>query len=378
MFEKYKGMTFAQASERIAKKYPKRDTDTEQAKAFQIEIGRLRQLQEERRAEMEGDDPTQMGNGGKLYNTGGQVDPLATLPLMPVSSIAPQQPIGTISRYVDTVDPLPLPINQPSALDNPTLPKVQMNPAPDIKRRFGDTKVGDYLENNIYAPVAIGKGLEFAAKAFQLADGYDQVQPELNPNASRIQRMMANRTINMDAVRNDALSGYNQGVEQSGNVRSQAVRQVIGQSNANNLTRTMGAASLQEQQANNQYRAEEAQVLNSLGAQEVQARNYAEQLDNQSKLGYQQSLQNMFTSIGNAGQTLTNFRAGIAQQQLIASMLSTDDFKFGKAQDILRKAWTNGELSVDDMIKIKQAQDNGASEDMILQIIKESKSNGNS
>jgi len=386
MFDKYKGKTFAQISKVIDKKYPARETDNAQRNAFQAEMSALMQKQEEMKAIAQPqNDGSSFAFGGGLtqamrnaspYMTGAQLMSDTPITTYPTTGMLPRQDgiVNPIQSGAEAqMNPIPggrarvtpmLPSKQSYDMGDPELPMIQIGEqfsASDPPTPFGQTKVGNYLQDNIYAPVAIGKGLEFAAKAFQLADGYDTVDPELNPNSSRIRQIMGDRRINLDAVRNDALSGYNANVEGANPVRSQAVRQSIIQNAGNSLTGAMSSASLSEQQANNQYRAEEAQSLDSLGQQEVAARNYTEQLNNQSKAGYQQSLQNLFTSVGNAGQELTNFRAGIAQQQLLAETLRTANFQFGDAKDTLRNAARNGEMTMDDIIKVVDYADKGAS-----------------
>lgn len=360
--KQYKGMTFAKASQKIANKYKNRDTDKAEANAFQAEIAMLMQAQEQMKAQMTTDNSQQFAFGGGLMSGlqqgiegTGIEDPNRVTPMIP--GIQPQ--LETLLDYPSMPEVTPL--------DN-YMSKDRRERTP-----FGDTAVGSYMKDNIYAPVAIGKGLEFAAKAFQLADGYDKVSPELNPYASKIRQLMSDRNINLDSVRNNMLSGYNNAIEGSNNVRSQSVRQSIGQNAANQLTSAMGNASLQEQQANNSYRGEEAQTLNNLGQQEVQSRNYAEQLNNQSKVGYQQSLQNMFTSVGNAGQELTNFRAGIAQQQLVADTLKTANFEFGNIKSALRTAARNGELKAEDIIKIVDYGNSGATNAQLEEMTEELK-----
>jgi hypothetical protein len=155
----------------------------------------------------------------------------------------------------------------------------------------------------------------------------------------------------------------------TGNVRSEAVRQSLAQNIINSAQGNLANTSVQQQQINNGYRGEEAQTLNSLGTQRVQANNYAEQLNQQSKGNYQLGLQNMLETAGNLGQTGTDYRANIAQQNILASALETSNFKFGDAKEILNKAASGAKLELDDFIKL--AEDNGydakAGTDLFLQ-----------
>lgn len=405
LLEKYKGKSFAEASRMIDKQYANRNRDASQMEAFKAEMGILQSEQEKRR--MMAEVATVM-EGGMLAMGG--VPPGGQLPLAPSmllnsmdywqgqSANVPQGTTPLGAPMASAVNPTPSPRGLNLTPTVPSLPARNTSTplAPSVNSLspvspsggfatdpgnlqqaladalpgmalpsssssspgFG-SKIGSWVKDNAYAPMAIGKGVEFLSKAFQLAGGYDTVDPELNPYGSRIESLMANRRINMDSLRNEALAGYNRTIEGSSPVRSQAVRQAIGSSAGAQLGRTMGDVSLRAQDANNQYRAQEAQALDNLGQQTVRSRQYAEQLNNQSKAAYQEGWQNLFESVGNAGQQITNFRAGLAQQRVMAEALRTKDFRFGDVMTTVRKAVNNGELSLNDFMTIAEMDSQG-------------------
>ncbi len=127
--------------------------------------------------------------------------------------------------------------------------------------------------DNIYTPVALGKGLEFAGKLAMLAGGYDKVAPEYNPYEADIRRRMQGRSIDMQAIKENILSSENKALDNTSNVRSEAVRQAIQNSIFRGTQKNLADVSLQEQQINNQYDADYASTLNQLGQQKSSGRS---------------------------------------------------------------------------------------------------------
>lgn len=328
--ERYRGLTFARASDKIDRKYKDRDLNAIEQRSFLAEISELIKLQESERARFSTMGKNSRPRKASEYNDGG---------------ILPIRKLG-LPTQVQTMQP------QPGQLqyDLQNLPAVQSSVTPTKPSFMGGVR--SYLSNNAYAPLAIGKGLEFAGKAAMGLRGYDKVSPQFNPYEGEIRTTMQQRGIDTQAMNNQALAGANATSQQIGQSRSAAVQQALNQNVGTQLGRTMSQNSLQAQQANNQYASDYAQTINNLGAQQVQARNYAEQLNNQSKAGYQMGIQSLLESVGNAGQQLTNFRAGLAQQQILASVLSTQDFAFGEVRGILRSAANAGDIPMDEIIRI--------------------------
>ncbi len=411
--EKYKGKSFAEASAAIEKRYPDRETNMISQRSYLAEIGVLMQHQESIKA---ANTPTTFAEGGPLPGIQMPRETTAVVQPRPFDDLimkpkAVQTPSGAdrfLSWMTGTTDQMNKAysaVNQgiqtynqqlkTSGLEGQTSLSVYNRPqmasggfipsmtifqgiqqaTDDLEKMYPKklgigtptsvptastptpttpSRVGTFLKDNIYAPVAVGKGLEFLSKAGMIASGYDKVTPQLNPFEGEIRSTMQSRGLGLDGIRADVAGMVNTAIGQSGNVRSQAVRQGLVQNAATSGIQQMASVGVQQQQANNQYKAETANTLNSLGQQEVQARNYAEQLNNQSKAGYQTGVQNLIESIGNAGQELTNFRAGLAQQQLLADTLRTTNFQMGNARTLIMNAVNGKRMDINDAIQIVQ------------------------
>ena len=225
---------------------------------------------------------------------------------------------------------------------------------------------GGMVTDDIYAPVTLGKGLEFAGKLAMLASGYDKVNPEYNPYESDIRARMASRSVDMSQVKQNIASTVNQNFQQTGNVRSEAVRQALNQNTTNTAANALAQTSLQQQDMNNRYSAEYAGVLDTLGQQRVGANRYAEQLNQQAKGNYQLGLQGALETVGNVGQKLTDYRANVAQQEILTSVLTTNNFEMNSARDILSKAESGQKLSIDDFIRVAESNGKTAQEGLQL------------
>jgi hypothetical protein len=354
--ERHKSRDFATAAKKIGLKYPKRDTDSFQKNAFSEEIVQLLALQDvargseyardsiqEYRAPREASKYKLGGNlpgDNTLYPTDPQIS-LSGVVTGPDLSGVGYTPFGVVPKVATR------PVGQ-VATPKIGLPTSPLAGLPNATAGAGNTE----SKGTIYDPLLIGKGAEFLGKAAMLIGGPDKVSPEFNPYESSVRKLMASRSGNLDAARNETLSQQNAAMADTAGISNSSVRQALGQNIRSQGMANLSNVALQNQQMNNSYRAEEAQTLGSLGQQRVGAVNYAEQLNNQSKVGYQQSLQNMIESVGGIGQKLTDYRANIAQQNLLASALSTSDFQFGDVANIIQDAVKMRKIDPDKAIQI--------------------------
>lgn len=377
---KYKDVSFADVSTKISKKYKNRDLNKHDQNSFLVEMRQLMMMQEKSKLAKlisETIDKYRKPVNASKYAKGGVLPKYANGDSLPTDDTL----ITTDNVMQSGFTPLPLPgftkgvtqtpiTNPPvynanvSGTIQPTsgLPILYAQPGgtPNIQQGVGNANSSggtNFLGDNIYAPLMLGKGVELAGKLAMLAGGYDKVAPEYNPYESDIRRKMSERNIDLGQVRQQIAGATNAGMVNTGNVRSEAVRQSLAQNIINSAQGNLANTSVQQQQINNGYRGEEAQTLNTLGQQRVQANNYAEQLNQQSKGNYQLGLQNMLETAGNAGQRITDYRANVAQQNILASVLETSNFKMGDAQEILSKANSGVKLELDDFIKL--AETNG-------------------
>lgn len=371
---KYKDTSYADVSTKISKKYKNRDLNKHDQNSFLVEMRELMMMQEKSKlAEIISrsiDKYRKPANASKYVRGGtlptdntlitadNELQPYTALPAMDSTVITTDKQLSPNTKLTSppTYNANVSGYMQP----NSGLPMLYAQPGgtPSMSQVGSGTTQSDNGSGNIYAPLMLGKGVELAGKLAMLAGGYDKVAPEYNPYESDIRRKMSERSIDLGQVRQQIAGATNAGMINTGNVRSEAVRQSLAQNIINSAQGNLANTSVQQQQINNGYRGEEAQTLNNLGQQRVQANNYAEQLNQQSKGNYQLGLQNMLETAGNAGQRVTDYKANVAQQNILASVLETANFKMGDAGEIINKANSGAKLELDDFIKL--AESNGA------------------
>ena len=403
-----KGLSFAAAAKKVSDRYPQRDLDNIQARSFMAEMGELMKHQEMLKLK------ESAGKAIKNYRQpveasayakkafGGVIDPsitsgfnfdtstdwdatnpwagvmmaqasqgqtvTPTLPGLPLPSpkLPGKKGVAQSSLIADqdysTMDMTGienLPTSNPGM--NVYTPKAPVI-APPAKGggTSGIAPFEDWLKNNMYAPLAIGKGVEAAGKLAMLATGYDKAVPQYNPYESKIRQIMETRGVDLTSAKQDILSAENATNQQLGDVRSANVRTALQQNLTSNTAQNLARTSMQQEQIQTGLQGEYASTLNNLGQQRVSAENYAEQLTQQSKAGYQMGLQTLLESAGNAGNKITDSRASIAQQRLISSVLQTKDFKLSDPRGVLTKAIQNKEISNSDFYSITSAVQSGA------------------
>lgn len=393
--EAYKGLSFSTASKKISDKYRNRDFSAIEQRSFLAEMSELMKLQEVAKAKeiaLETLNQNSKPRQASKFAYGGGLETNPLIPrgfqmyangqiglndldmntgiLYPESSTAPTIPQITVPGATSKKMSLPqlptkaLPTNlqsNPQLLMRPNLNGLQVNStspkeAITIPQGVNPSEVANTNKSNIYNPLIIGKAIEGIGKLGMLATGYDKVSPQYNPYEADIRRKMSSRGINMDAIRQRMLGQQNAGLDNTSNVRSEAVRQALSNSMFRGTQKNTADVSLQEQQINNQYLADEAQTLNNLGSQRVGANNYSENLNNQSKVGFEMGLQNALESAGQVGTELTNKRSQLRQQGLLSEVLKTKNFELANAEDVLAKAAKGEEVTLNDMIKIVTSQ----------------------
>ena len=372
---KYKDISYADVSTKISKKYKNRDLNKHDQNSFLVEMRQLMMMQEKSKLAKlitESIDKYRKPVNASKYAKGGTLSTDDTL-ITTDNELQAYSALPSMDNTLMTTDKQLLPttkLTTPPTYNanvsgymqpNSGLPILHAQPGGTPSTVQATNQGGDgtnFLGDNIYAPLMLGKGVELAGKLAMLAGGYDKVAPEYNPYESDIRRKMSERSIDLGQVRQQIAGATNAGMVNTGNVRSEAVRQSLAQNIINSAQGNLANTSVQQQQINNGYRGEEAQTLNTLGQQRVQANNYAEQLNQQSKGNYQLGLQNMLETAGNAGQRVTDYKANVAQQNILASVLETANFKMGDAGEIINKANSGAKLELDDFIKL--AESNGA------------------
>lgn len=222
------------------------------------------------------------------------------------------------------------------------------------KTGYVKTNDGEQLTSNIknkFSPEAIAgfgiKGIEMLGHAIQAFKKPDLVKPVYNPEENKIKGIMSDRKIDTQAII-DSLNLEENAAKQNLSDNSTSV----GVQNANlqklhaNMTNAIAKTKLEEQQTNNQYRADEANVLNTLGTQKMQAQLYAEDVNAKSKANVQMQRDKFLKeSIGGLGDFLlkkddvnkeNNFQMNVLKQKGI-NFTATDYKDWNKAEvDIVK------------------------------------------
>lgn len=340
--QRYTSKTFAQASKKISDKYKDRDTNPLSKRSFLAEIEELVQMQEVVRAKEAAIDTLQQnrrllkamgGNLPKYVNAGVLGDPFnvlatATLPVTDTSLTLGKPLTATLGDA-----------NKLTTLVNQSI---------DKSKAVKESKTG--FLSNVMAPLAIGKGIEALGKGIMASSGYERYSPVLNPYEAQARRELEQMQFDITPVTQKLQQEQARARGSVSGIQNEAVRQSLLQNTQSEVMGRLQEAMLSGQQQENAYRQARAAGLQSLGSEQRGAREQARAMTTASKAQFQSFIGDMLGSAGQAGQEITNYRANIAQQGLLASTLGTKDFGFASAKDIINKAVSGGvQLSADDL-----------------------------
>ncbi len=309
-------LTFADKSREISRRLKGTDPITEQTRTFELERlsmknDMLRSIQEKAKFKQGGRVP-KYGPGGGILPPGWPTEPLyptipytdGMLPLpTPMGAYVPT-PIPPIDTNLPT-DPTTFgqPLVLGTNLSEPT-GTTSRNGFSNIAEGLGKAanKVGDFYKNNPYAIPMTGMAAEIVGQGISLLKGYEREKPYLNPYNEDIRQTMRGRNVDLQALKNDvylnrnaAVAGNNSG-SRSINVARSLNANVFGAAN-----RQLSQINLQQDQINNQYRAEEAQMDVNLGSQIANARHVAEVETDQNKGAYLNSVMQFFSNVREGG-----------------------------------------------------------------------------
>ena len=127
----------------------------------------------------------------------------------------------------------------------------------------------------------------------------------LNSNASKIERLMGDRRINMQSMQNKLTGERTAGMKAIGdNTRSVGSRNANLQNLFANSAQKKAELEMKAQDFNNRYRGDEASTLNSLGAQESAERIRQQNVNSQNKAFKTNAMTDAFS--GMSKQAATN------------------------------------------------------------------------
>lgn len=233
----------------------------------------------------------------------------------------------------------------------------------------------DLKNKNAYLPALAGQAANILTNAGILSKGYAKVDPVNNPYESKVKTLMAERGINSDAIRERLAGQLNVGRDQARNVRSAQVSQALNQ----NLTQTAleqeSQIGLQEQQMNNQYKADYANVLNNLGLQSVQANRYAEDLTARNQGAFETNLSDFSRDIADDSKFFTKSKLNDRYNKMLGDILNNKYADFGISADMVERI-RKGTYTEDDILKLKSNPETAGMADELEQSRQKNLGNG--
>ena len=211
--------------------------------------------------------------------------------------------------------------------------------------------------SNMLSPLALGKSAELLGKGIMASTGYDRYSPIMNPYESQSRRELEEMRFDITPIQQRIQQEAARGRSSVAGIQNEAVRQALLQNTQSEVMGRTQEAMLTGQQQENQYRQARAAGLQGLGAEQVRAREMSRNLTTASKAQLQSFVNDMLSATGQAGQEITNTRASVAQQQLLASTLKTKNFAMQDVKSIFDKARQMGMLSEDDLIAFTTSSD---------------------
>jgi hypothetical protein len=112
------------------------------------------------------------------------------------------------------------------------------------------------------------KGASLLGKTFDAFQSTEQEQLQLNPERQKVKDLMAGRNIDFTQMLNEINLQKNAALNSAQNSRSVNTQRALNNQIFSNTANSVADAKLKERSANNQYRGEEANTRNILGAQE--------------------------------------------------------------------------------------------------------------
>lgn len=371
VISRYKGLTFAEAAEKIDKKYNNRTIDNVAANSYEVEMKELAKANEIVKIK------NQVANfkAQPNFSTNNEnIEGAFSLNLDTLNNVPLENPFDNmVNRFSDhnMINPLAQrTINPTSQNPNNNLQTSNINIAPDTaedklnymlsktgaKIGEGAKKVGDWYKNDPYAPAYTGAAVSGLTNALILAQGYDKVPPRFNTEANDVKRLMQERTINMDSLRQDLASNRNAALQSTEGLRSNSVRMAAQQGIHNNMNDAIGKLGLQEQQINNQFKGEYANVLNSIGQQNAQASAISDDLTARNKGQYLSNVSAFAASIGENSKFLTKQKLQDNMNKFMIDVLNKQNVNVKISDDFFSK-FKSGKLSDSDWIKLNLGQE---------------------
>jgi len=220
------------------------------------------------------------------------------------------------------------------------LATINNNPTASNNNSTTDSKIGftpgDYVGMSSNFP-SIGRNMYLGMKKPEVES------LQLNPEADKIKQMMADRKINFQELNNELIRERGRGVGDIGdNTRGVGSRNANLQALYSNIANKKAGLKLQEQQANNTYRGEEASTLNSLGAQEAAERVRKQTVDSQNKAFKTNAMTDAFSGMSKQLATNSNIMNANSTNNVTLASVNALSQKYGVDPRIINRLITQG------------------------------------
>lgn len=344
IIDKYKGSgkSFAEISEEISKKYPRRDYNLLEKKSFEQELKLLQEQQEIMKLNENMKNVFKYGGMlKKKYENGSVLTDPETNP----TNTDPKTKLPDPERLQIWSDKLPIGVMKWMSEQDKKNTVTSTSQKSDEKQ----TDTG----KSAYTPALIGQGISTALNLGILAKGYDKSDPATNPFESQALRQLQERGIDTTEQRNQIMSAFNAGRQNLQNVRSANVRNAL-EANLMNVTGEQLAKSKMAEQAQNlQYKGDLANALGSFGQQRAQARLAAEELTARDKGQFLSNLSALGASTAESAKFFTEKNLNKINNDLLLKILS-EKYTMFRTNPELGKRLAEGKVTEKDLVELQE------------------------
>jgi hypothetical protein len=359
------GNTFAKDSKKINKKYELGGDLEKIGKNLEMSI-----------LAKKNDNEKMMAQGGEVnkYELGGNInDPLAYL--RPNT----YRPLDRLESTMPVLNPLATNTNRPlEHLVNPIQPfdplpsKVQLRPLPDNLPSNPPSGILPYTEEankvgiNGNVISAAMKGMGLAHSAYEAMQPSEKEKMQLNPNLQEVESLMEGRGIDFTPLLNEITMGANAGLSTARNSASNANNfAALGNKILAGAGRQASMAKLEQQKANNEYRAQEASTKFQTGESSRSEKIRQQTVQSQNDAAQRGFVRQFFSDLSQAGTTVNkfqNFKDQVKNNKELARMtideglalLGAKHTNFGISGELVDKL-RSGEYSGADLDKFMDA-----------------------
>lgn len=231
---------------------------------------------------------------------------------LPTNSASTVTPMSRPNSMLSTNMAMPAPIANPYISSNKKASSITQSnaPQPDYKRFIND-----------YKPLLIGQALEIGSMIPSLLQGPVKEPLRFNQRAGAVESNLAANRINLDPIRNRVMGQTNAAITASRGARSQAAARGLQSSAYANAMNSMSNISMQQQQANNQYRSQLAQAQLTIGSERANERKRVDVANRQNEAAFFDQLRTLGMSASNTGKFIQNdLTRRLSNQETLALM----------------------------------------------------------